>query len=65
MSFDEALKEFGKSLGKLKKSYAEECNCNPGHLSVIINEDDYVAIIPTDEEGSYIESFRGWVDTEE
>ena len=64
MNFDEALKEFGKALGKLKESYAEQYNCNPSYLSISINENNYVTIIPTSETGSYIEAFRDWVDTE-
>lgn len=64
MNFDEALKEFGKALGKLKESYSEQYSRNPSYLSININEDNYVTIIPTNETGSYIESFRDWVDTE-
>lgn len=64
MNFDEILVDFGKMVGKLKSAYAEKHGCNPSYLFVSINEDDYVTIIPTNETGSYIETFRDWVDTD-
>lgn len=36
--FDEALEKFGKALGELKESYADEYGVNPNYLSVSIDD---------------------------
>lgn len=65
MNFENEFKEFGKALGKLKRSYADKYNCNPSYLSIHVDENDYVTIIPTNETGEYSECFRNWADTDE
>ena len=61
-SFKEALEEFGRALGKLKYMYADEYSCNPHYLSVHVDTDDNVTIIPENETGDYLNFFREWVD---
>lgn len=64
MSLDEALANFGKAVGALKRAYGEEECVNSDCLSIIIDEDDYVTIMPTNETGSFY-CLRRWVDTDE
>lgn len=63
MSLDEALANFGKAVGALKRAYGEEECVNPDCLSIIIDDHDYITIIPTNETGSF--HLRSWVDTDE
>lgn len=64
MDFDTVLKEFGRSLGNLKRAYAEKYRENTSYLQIVITDDDYISITPTDASGRYIECFREWVNTE-
>lgn len=65
MEFEQAFEEFGKSLGKLKEAYAEKRGENPNYLLIVINEENDIHIIPTNEYGEYIYSYRGWANTEQ
>ena len=47
-NFDAALKDFGKALGNLKREYAKAYGKNIKELMVVIDEEDYVNIIPTE-----------------
>lgn len=60
----QALEEFGKALGKLRKAYSEEFGGDPNDLLVIVDTDDYVTILPNNESGTYLQHFREWVDIE-
>ena len=62
---DEALKEFGIALGKVKSAFAEEYGGNQNYIEVHINQDDYVLIVSTTSSGGYIDCHRQWVDIEE
>lgn len=65
MDFEEAVKNFGKALGDLKRSYAEKVGENPNYISVYVDGDNTVTIIPTLEHGlHYHECYRGWLDTD-
>ena len=64
MELAQAFEEFGKALGNLKRAYAEEYDKNPHCLMVRVNDDDYIAIVPTDTNGDWIGAYRTWVDTE-
>lgn len=64
MSLDEALANFGKAVGALKRAYGKEEFANPDHLSIIVDEDDHVTIMPTRETGTFY-CFCEWVDTDE
>ena len=64
MSFDEVLEKFGKILGVLKRSYAEEFGVNPYNITILIDEGDTVTIIPTLQTGNYVECTRKYVDTD-
>lgn len=63
MSFQEAQRTFGISLGILKRAYHEE-NGGNSRMMIVIDEDDYVTIIPSNATGTYTEIWRDWVDTE-
>lgn len=65
MSFEKALEEFGIAIGNLKKAYAEEFCANPSYISIEVDSDNYVSIIPTLETGKHIECFRDWVSIED
>lgn len=64
MDFETSLKEFGKSLGNLKRAYAEKYRGNPSYIQIVITDDDYMSITPTDASGTYIECFREWINTD-
>lgn len=59
---DEALREFGIALGKLKRSFAEEYHCNPNYVDIDINSDNYVTLVNSQSTGGYIDAYREWVD---
>lgn len=62
-NFDTALEEFGKALGNLKREYAKEYCKNVNELMVIIDEDDYINIIPTVAGMREMVFCREWVNT--
>ena len=65
-SFDEALSEFGKALGKLKRAYGEEFGTNGNYIEIHIDESNNVTIVPTLNTGHYINDVvREWIDTDE
>jgi len=63
-NYDEALQEFGKALGKLKRAYAEEHGGNSNYMHIIIDESDNVTIIPSLSTG-WFEGRIEWVNTDE
>ena len=63
-NFDKALKEFGKTVGKLKTEYAKEYNTTSDDLLLVIDKDNYVSILPNNTNGIYVDFFRGKVDIE-
>lgn len=66
MNFEDALHDFGKALGNLKRAYGEKYNDGYyAQLQVIIDTDNDIAIIPTNEWGAYISCYRGSLDTSE
>lgn len=58
---DEALKEFGIALGKLKEAFSKEYNANSNYIDIHIDSDNNVTIINTSSTGSYIDAHRAWV----
>ena len=60
---NEALREFGIEIGKLKKAFAEENNCNPNYVDIHIDDDNNVTIISTN--SNYPDVYRCWLSTEE
>ena len=60
---DKALREFGIAVGKLKKAFAEENNCNSNYAEIHINDDNDVTIISTN--SNYPDAYRYWLSTEE
>ena len=63
-NFNKVLEDFGKSLGELKRAYAEEFRTTVDDLMVIVDNDNYVSILPNNTTGVYVEYFRGWVDVD-
>lgn len=61
---DEALKEFGIAVGKLKRAFAEENNCGLDCVEIHIDRNDFVTIIATGKTG-YLDAYREWLVTEE
>ena len=64
ISYDEALQKFGKALGDLKRSYANEFSENSNYLSILIDESNNITIIPTLNTGRYIECCREYVNVD-
>lgn len=65
MDLEEALEQFGKALGNLKRAYAEEQGVNSNYVTVFVDESDWVTLIPVSREGSWIGAYRERVYTEE
>lgn len=63
MDFETALKDFEKSLGNLKRAYAEKYNENPSYLQIVITDDDYMTITSTDGTGHPLDCYREWLNT--
>ena len=61
---DEALIEFGITVGKLKRAFAELYDCNPNYVEMYIDEDNNATIVST---RNYSDSsaYRCWLCTEE
>lgn len=59
---EEALREFGIALGKLKRTLAEEYNLNVNYIDVNINSDNYITLIDGQSTGGYTNAYRQWVD---
>ncbi len=65
MDFDKALDEFGKAVGNLKRAYSDKYNQYTNNFMVIVDEDDYVTIVPTNTTDRYTECCREWINTDE
>lgn len=63
MDFETALKDFEKSLGNLKRTYAEKYNKDSCYLQIVITDDDYMTITSTDDTGYPLDCYREWLDT--
>lgn len=61
---DEALRDFGISVGKLKREFAEENNCGLDCVEIHIDRNDFATIIATGKTG-YLDAYREWLVTEE
>jgi hypothetical protein len=57
---DDALREFGLALKKLKEVYADEYSCNPNYIEVNIN-DNYVTLTDSQETGGYVYCCREYI----
>ena len=60
---DEALREFGIAVGKLKIACEEKYNWNSNYVEIHINDDNDVTIISTN--SNYPDAYRYWLSTEE
>lgn len=65
MTFEEAQREFGIALGKLKRAYHDDIAYADTTVTIVIDDGDHVTIIPHSARGTYTEIWRGWVDTDE
>lgn len=57
-NFDKALQKFGRALENLKGYYAIEFGVDPNYLSIIIDENDNMTIIPTTNMEGHIHCYR-------
>lgn len=64
MNFEDALIEFEKAVGKLKRAYEEKYGENSSYLEIAISDGNYMTITPTNDTGEYIHCVRRWLDTE-
>lgn len=62
---DEALKNFGRTLGKLKRVYSEKCGISSNYIRIYIDEDNNVIILPCHGYGSLDDAIETWVDIDE
>ena len=62
--FNKALEEFGQAVGKLKNAYVNEFGGNPNYLSIHVNADNEVTILPENCTGNSLEFFREYIYTE-
>lgn len=63
MTFEEILEEFGRVAGKLKTAYAEEFCGNSSYVSIFVDDDNCVTIIPTIDTANGLDGvIRQWVD---
>lgn len=62
---DEALKNFGHALGRLKRAYSEKCGISSNYIRIYIDESDNVTILPRPGYGSLDDAIETWVDIDE
>lgn len=61
---DEALRDFGIAVGKLKRAFAEENNCGLDCVEIHIDSNDFATITAVGKTG-YLDAYREWLCTEE
>ena len=61
MDFKQAISEFGHAVKNLKESYAEEFYKNSNYVMLIVDSDNYLSIMPTNDSGAYCDTYREWV----
>lgn len=62
---DEALKNFGRALGDLKRAYSEKCGISSNYIRIYIDESNNVTILPCPGYGSLYDAIETWVDIDE
>lgn len=60
MNFKQALSEFEHAVKNLKESYAEEFYQNSNYVMIIVDENNYLNIISTNDIG-VCDTYRGWI----
>lgn len=62
---DEALKNFGRALGRLKRAYSEKCGISSNYIRIYIDESNNVTILSCPGYGSLYDAIETWVDIDE
>ena len=58
MNYQDKMKELSDYIENFKKEFAEIEDLNPNYLSIIIDDSNYITIIPTNDTG-IVDCYRG------